>query len=180
MQPHGGAGASRGARVCLGVIAAAHGVRGHVKIKTFTADPESVADYGPVGDEPGRRQFALVLTGRTKGGVIAKLDGIEDRDAAEALKGTRLYVDRAALPEPDRDEFYHADLIGLHVELEDGTALGRVEAVHDLGAGELLEVALVNRRSVMVPFTREVVPEVDLEGGRLVLKPPPGVLEEER
>ncbi len=170
--------APEAARVCLGVIASAHGVRGQVKSKTFTADPAAVADYGPVVDDSGRRRFALALIGRVKGGVIAKLDGIEDRDTAQALKGTMLYVDRAALPKPERDEFYHADLIGLGVELEDGTTLGQVKAVHELGAGDLLEVALPGRRSVMVPFNKEVVPEVDLDGGRLVLKPPPGLLEE--
>ncbi len=166
------------ARVCLGVIVAAHGVGGRVKIKTFTADPAAVAAYGPATDESGGRAFALSVSGRTKGGVIAEIEGIDDRDAAEALKGTELYVARAALPEPEEDEYYHSDLIGLDVELERGGHLGRVKAIHDMGAGDILEVALSGRQTVLVPFTKEVVPEVDLDSGRLVVRPFPGLLEE--
>lgn len=166
------------ARVCLGQIVAPHGVRGQVKIKTFTSDPANLVAYGATTDEGGGRRFEITLAGRTKGGVIARLAGIEDRDAAAALKGTRLYVARAALPDPDPDEYYHADLIGLAVELDDGRVLGRVKAVQDLGAGDLLEVALPGGGTVMAPFTKEVVPVVDLEAGRLVLRPLPGLLDE--
>ncbi len=158
----------RTGRVCVGVIAGAHGVRGEVKVKTFTADPAAVAAYGPVADESGARAFELSLRGTTKGGVIARVAGVGDRDAAQALKGTKLYVDRVVLPEPGSDEFYHADLIGLAVELRDGKAVGRVKAVHDFGAGDLLEIALPDGRTEMLPFTREAVPEVDIAGGRLV------------
>ena len=177
MPSQSGATARSAPRVCLGVIVAAHGVRGHVKIKTFTVDPTGVVAYGPASDQSGSLKFELTITGRAKAGVIAKVEGIEDRDAAEALKGTRLYVDRAALPEPEAEEYYHSDLIGLAVELKGGAVLGQVKAILDSGAGDLLEVALPRRRTVMVPFTKEVVPEVDLEGGRLVVNPPPGLLE---
>jgi 16S rRNA processing protein RimM len=155
-------------RVCVGVISGAHGVRGEVKVKTFTADPAAVAAYGPVADESGARLFELSLSRATKGGVIARVAGVGDRDAAQALKGTKLYVDRDVLPEPARDEFYHADLIGLAVELRDGKAVGRVKAVHDFGAGDLLEIVLPDGRTELLPFTREAVPEVDIAGGRLV------------
>lgn len=110
--------------------------------------------------------------------MIARLAGVEDRDAAAALRGTRLYVARAALPEPRDDEFYYADLIGLSVELGDGRVLGRVKTVQDLGAGDLLEVALPDGRTVMAPFTKEGVPVVDLKAGRLVLEPLPGLFDE--
>jgi len=166
------------ARVCLGEITAPHGVRGEVKIKTFTSDPANLVAYGPPTDQEGGRSFQITLTGRAKGGVIARLAGIGDREAAAALRGTRLYVARAALPAPLEDEFYHSDLIGLSVELGDGRVLGRVKAVQDLGAGDLLEVALPDGRTVMAPFTKEVVPVVDLEAGRLVLEPVPGLLDE--
>ena len=178
MPSRSGVSTSNRARVCLGVIVAAHGVRGQVRIKTFTADPGSVVAYGPVSDQSGSARFELTVTGRTKVGVIAQVGGVEDRAAAEALKGTRLYVDRSALPEPAADEFYHGDLIGLEVELDDGALLGRVKAVHDFGAGDLLEVSIPKRPTVMVPFNKHVVLKVDLAGGRLAVKPPPGLLEE--
>src|SRR5436853_5683073 len=123
-------------RVCVGVITGAHGVRGAVRVKSFTAEPEAVAGYGPLEDESGARQLSLHLIGNAKGVLIAKLAGIEDRDRAEALRGLRLYLPRAALPPPDEDEYYHVDLIGLDAALADGRLLGRVRAVHDFGAGD--------------------------------------------
>jgi 16S rRNA processing protein RimM len=170
----------RPVRVCLGVIVGAHGVRGAVKIKTFTADPAAVAAYGPVADEAGARSFELSLAGPTKGGVIARIAGVDDRDAALALKGTKLFVDRIVLPEPQEDEFYHADLIGLAVELADGGVVGRIKAVHDFGAGDLLEIALPGGGTAMLPFTRETVPEVDIAGGRVVAEALPEEPEPEK
>ena len=169
----GGAAAS-GARVCLGVIVGAHGVRGVVRIKPFTDEPEAVGDYGPVADESGRHSYTLTVHGMHKGTVLAEIDGVSDRDAALALKGTRLYVPRDALPETDDAEtFYHADLIGLGVVDRAGTDLGRVVAVQDFGAGDLLEVARPDGTEWVLEFTRESVPEVDLAGGRIVADPPP-------
>jgi 16S rRNA processing protein RimM len=164
-------------RVCVGVITGAHGVRGAVRVKSFTADPADVASYGPLADEQGAREFRLQLVGTAKGVVIAKIAGIEDRDLAEGLRGLRLYLPRTALPPTGEDEYYHADLIGLDAMLGDGTPLGRVHAVHDFGAGDTLEIVRPAGPPVMVPFTRAVVPIVDTEAGRLVIEPPPGLIE---
>ncbi len=157
--------------VCVGVVARPKGVRGAVRITAYTARPEDIAAYGPVYDNPNGRAFALALSGTIKGGVVATIPGVSDRDAAEAFKGTRLYVPRAALPEPVEHEYYHADLIGLRVELDDGSAFGTVRAVHDFGAGDLLEVTHGDD-STLLPFTREAVPVVDIAGGRLVVSRP--------
>jgi len=164
-------------RVCVGVVAGAHGVRGAVKIKSFTAEPKDVAGYGLLEDESGQERFSLRLVGEAKGVLIGWLSGVADRDRAEALRGLRLYLSRAALPPTDEDEFYHADLIGLDAVLADGTPLGQVKAVHDFGAGDTLEIERPERPPAMVPFTRAVVPIVDLEAGRLVIDPPPGLLD---
>jgi 16S rRNA processing protein RimM len=161
-----------GARVMVGVIVGAHGVRGAVRVKPFTAEPASVAAYGPVEDETGTRRFELRLVGAGKGVVIATLKGVEDRNAAEALKGLRLYVARAALPAPAEEEFYHADLIGLEAVTRAGTALGRVRAVHDFGAGDSLEIALGDGGTFLIPFTKAAVPEIDIAGGTVVVDPP--------
>lgn len=161
-----------GQSVCLGVIVAPHGVRGAVKIKTFTEVPENIAAYGPLIDEKGRRQFTLRHF-RVQGEVVvAHLDGIADRDAAEGLKGLRLYVPRAALPAPEEDEFYLADLVGLAAETADGKRVGTVLAVHDFGAGDVLELRQPIGGTIFLPFTRAVVPVVDIAGGRLVVDPP--------
>jgi len=163
--------------VLLGVIAAPHGVRGLVKVKSFTAEPAAIGAYGPLENEGGDRRFALEPVGAAKGMLIARLAGVADRDAAEKLKGVRLYVPRAALPEPGAEEYYHADLLGLVAVLRDGTPLGRVVAVNDFGAGDHLEIARQDEGSVMVPFTRAVVPVVDLAAGRLVIDPPAGLFD---
>jgi len=161
-------------RVCLGVVAGAHGVRGTVRIKPFTEWPAAVAAYGPVEDEAGTTRYRVALHGEHKGCVLATLSGVGDRDAALALKGTRLYVARGILPEPDEPEtFYHADLIGLPVCDTAGEHLGDVVAVQDYGAGDLLELVTPQGRPWLIPFTRTAVPEVDLDGGRIVADPPP-------
>ena len=165
-------------RVCVGVVTGPHGVQGAVRIKSFTEAPEDVARYGPLADETGVRRFELRLVGAGKGVVIARLSGVADRNQAEALRGLRLYLPRSALPQPDAEEFYHADLIGLEAVLGDGTPIGRVRAIHDFGAGDTLELARPGAPPVMVPFTRAVVPSVELAAGRLVLDPPPGLLDE--
>jgi 16S rRNA processing protein RimM len=165
-------------RVCIGVIAGAHGVQGAVRVKSFTADPKDVARYGPVEDEKGERRFSLRLAGSAKGVVIARLKGIVDRNQAEALRGLRLYLPRAALPPTADEEYYHADLIGLEAALGDGTPLGRVRAVHDFGAGDTLEIERSEGPPAMVPFTRAIVPVVDIAAGRLVLDPPPGLIDD--
>ena len=166
-----------GRRVCVGVVAGAHGVRGAVRVKSFTAEPKDIARYGPLEDEGGKQRFTLRLAGTAKGVLIGWLSGVADRDRAEALRGLRLYLPRAALPPTAEEEFYHADLIGLDAVLTDGTPLGRVKAVHDFGAGDTLEIERSEGPPAMVPFTRAVVPVVDLDAGRLVVDPPPGLLD---
>ncbi len=170
-------GDAKSEKVCLGVIAGAHGVRGLVKIKSFTEAPEDIAAYGPLCDETGQRRFVIKVKGRAKGLVLAELDGVHDRDQAQALHGLQLYVERDALPRLDEDEtFYQADLIGLAAEDPEGRPLGRVVAVPNFGAGDLLEVLDPERVSQFYPFTRAVVPEVDLDGGRVVIRRPAEVI----
>jgi len=179
--------ASSSRRVCLGVVVDAHGIQGAVRVKSFTADPLDVAAYGPVSSEDGARVWPIRVQGSAKGVVLCRLEGVRDRTTAEALKGQRLWVDRDALPADDPDDadgdddsYYHADLIGLRVEVEnDGRHLGAVRAVHDFGAGDVLDIAPVaGGRPLMVPFTRAAVPLVDLDGGRLVVAPLPGLLDD--
>jgi len=161
-------------RVCLGVVVGVHGVRGTLRIKAFTEVPENVAAYGPVTDSSGARRLVLSVHGLHKGTVLATAEGIADRETALALKDLRLYVPRAALPEMEAPEtFYHADLIGLRVMDTQGRDLGEVVAVQDFGAGDLLELRQADGGERLLPFTRAVVPEVDLAGGRLVADPPP-------
>lgn len=160
-------------KVCLGVVAGAHGVRGLVKIKSFTADPLDIGAYGPLSDAKGQRQFDPTIKGQVKESVLAALAGVTDRDQAQALRGTRLYVARSVLPEPeDEEEFYNADLIGLRVEDSAGEELGSVKAMHNFGGGDLLEVLPVEGKSWLLPFTKLAVPLVDLKAGRVVVEPP--------
>jgi 16S rRNA processing protein RimM len=165
-------------RICVGQILGAHGVRGLVKLASFTEDPEAITQYGELTDEAGDRVFSVALVGANKGHWIARIDNVDDRDIAQALSGTRLFVDRAKLPPPDDDEFYHADLIGLRAELPDGTALGTVAAIHNFGAGDIIEIALPSGKRPLLPFDRETVPEIDPVAGRVVIDPPPGLLDE--
>ena len=155
--------------VCIGAVAGAHGVRGNVRIKPFTDAPEDVAAYGPVTDAEGARVFDLTRVGEAGGMVIARMSGVGDRDAAEALKGFRLYVPRERLPAPERDEFYHADLVGLRVVDSAGQAAGTVNALHDFGAGDLIEIRRPSGRLVLLPFTRSAVPAIDLAAGSVIV-----------
>jgi 16S rRNA processing protein RimM len=164
--------------LCVGVVTGAHGIKGEVRVKSFTENPLDVAAYGPVADETGARRFALSARGQVKGTVIVGIEGVVDRDAAEALKGTRFYVERAQLPPVEaEDEFYHADLIGLSVRLIDGALFGTVTAVSDFGAGVSLEISTAALGTVMVPFTRAAVPLVDLNAGSITLDPPAGLFD---
>lgn len=158
--------------VCVGAIAGAHGVRGAVKVKSFTAEAADLTAYGPLSDESGKRRFGLTPIGMARGEILARIDGVEDRDQAEALRGTRLYADRARFPAPEEDEFYHADLIGLDVSDPDGKALGVVQAIFNHGAGDMMEIALRAGGSALVPFTKAAVPVVDIAGGRVVVEMP--------
>jgi 16S rRNA processing protein RimM len=165
-------------RILIGAIAGAFGVKGEVRLKSFCAEPEAIASYGPLATEDGSRQFRVTLTRPIPQGFAARLSGITGREAAEALKGTGLYADRARLPSLGDDEFYHADLIGLTVLDTGGQPLGQVTAVHNHGAGDLLEVARTGQKpAVLLPFTRAIVPTVDLASGRIIADIPEGLIE---
>jgi 16S rRNA processing protein RimM len=164
-------------RVCLGAVAGAFGVHGEVRLKSFCAEPAAIAGYGPLWTEDGTRAFEVRLSKPLQGAFAARLSGIGTREAAEALKGTRLYADRERLPPTGDDEFYHADLIGLAVLDTGGAPLGTVRAIHDHGAGDLIEIAREGADSVLLPFTRSTVPTVDLAAGRLIADPPEGLFD---
>lgn len=166
--------------VQIAVIGAPHGVRGEARVKTFTQDPTSLKAYGPLtlGDGPSTLKVAALRLLKDDM-VVARFEGVSTREAVEALTGKTLSIPREKLPESDDDDdFYHADLIGLRAELEDGTYLGDVTAVPNYGANDLLEIRLAgDRRTVLLPFTKAVVPVVDVAGGRVVVAPPEGALE---
>jgi 16S rRNA processing protein RimM len=163
----------------LGAIAGAHGVRGAVIVKPFTDDPEAIASYGQLSDETGQRTFKLTRTGKAKSGLVCKVEGVNDRDQAQALKGTRLYIERARLPETEEDEFYHADLIGLEAKDPNGTVLGRIKRVEDFGAGDLIELEVSDGETVFLPFTEEIFPIVNVAKGEIMAIPPDGALSNE-
>lgn len=166
--------------VCLGVVGRPHGIKGLVRVRPFTEDPEAIAAYGPLTDRKTGRRFTLTVANVTKGMVIARIEGVEDRDAADELKGTELWADRGVLPEIEEEEaFYHHDMIGLRAVGADGKAIGEVVGIENYGAGDLLELRTLEGRVVLVPFTRAMVPEVDIEGGRVVIEPTAGLLDED-
>jgi 16S rRNA processing protein RimM len=167
-------------RICLGVITGAHGIQGAVRIKSFTEVAREIESFGPLSDAGGAKMFEVRVESDTPKGLIARIAGIDDRNAAEALKGTELYVGRGALPAEDEDEYYYADLVGLAAEGSDGNKLGVVKAMNNFGAGEVMEIELEAGGSVMIPFTKSVVPLVDLAAGRMVADPPPGLMPDPR
>ncbi|HET7123735.1 MAG TPA: ribosome maturation factor RimM [Bradyrhizobium sp.] len=158
--------------ICVARIGAAHGVRGAVKLWTFTEDPLAVKRYGPLQTKDGARQFEVTHVREAKGHLVATLKGIATREEAERLNGVELYVAREKLPATDEDEYYHADLIGLAAVNAAGEPLGRVIAIHNFGAGDIIEVAPANGATMLLPFSNAVVPTVDLEGGRVVIELP--------
>ncbi|HEX2527796.1 MAG TPA: ribosome maturation factor RimM [Geminicoccus sp.] len=158
--------------VCVAAVATAHGVRGHLKLKTFTEIPENAATYGPVYDGKGNRLFRMDVVSVLDNGLIVKAEGITDRNAAERLRGTALFVPRSVLPATEEDEFYHEDLIGLRAEDTAGQLIGEVVGIQDFGAGDILEVRAPDGTSHDFPFTKAVVPLVDLAGRRVVIDPP--------
>jgi 16S rRNA processing protein RimM len=165
-----------GAKVCLGQIGAAHGVRGEVRLRSFTSDPAAIADYGPLETEDGR-VFAIESLRSAKDHFVVRLSGIRDRDAASALTNTKLYVPRERLPQTaEPDEFYHADLVGLAAVDTGGNKIGTVIAIHNFGAGDLIEVrADAGGKTELVPFDITHVPAVDIASGRLIVDPPHGL-----
>jgi 16S rRNA processing protein RimM len=161
------------ARVLIAQVGAAHGVRGEVRLKAFTEDPLSVTRYGPLETEDGKGRFEIEAVRPAKDVLVARLKGVADRNAAEALKNLRLYVARDKLPPPAEDEFYIADLVGLRVETIDGAAFGTVKAVHNFGAGDLIEIAPADgSATMMLPFTAATVPTVDIAQRKIVIELP--------
>jgi 16S rRNA processing protein RimM len=160
-------------RICVGAISGAFGVGGEVRLKSFCSNPSDIGTYGPLSTEDGSRQFRVTLTKPVTGGFGARIAGISTREAAEALRGTSLFVERARLPSLPDDEFYHADLIGLDVLDTGGESLGKVTAIHNHGAGDIIEISSPRHKSaLLLPFTKAIVPNVDLSAGRLVVDLP--------
>jgi 16S rRNA processing protein RimM len=161
-----------GARICLGQIGAPHGVRGEVRLRSFTAEPTAIAAYGPLESEDGR-VFTIETLRPAKDFFVVKLSGVTDRDAAERLTNTKLYVLRERLPEPQApDEYYHADLIGLRAVDRAGRPCGTVVAIHNFGAGDLIEIRPeTGDKTEMLPFDAAAVPEVNLGAREIVVNP---------
>ncbi|WP_338830120.1 ribosome maturation factor RimM [Bradyrhizobium sp. 27S5] len=160
------------APVCVARIGAAHGVRGAVRLWTFTEDPLAVKDYGPLMTKDGTRQFEVTHAREAKDHLVVTLKGVASRDDAERLNGLELYIPRERLPETDDGEYYHTDLIGLAAVTTSEQPLGKVIAIHNFGAGDIIEIAPPQGATMLLPFTNAVVPTVDLAGGRVVIEPP--------
>ena len=159
-------------KLCVGVITAPHGVRGLVRLKSYTASPDEIIHYGPFTDEDGETELRIEFVGTTNGFLLARINGVTDRNTAEAIKGHKLFVDRRSFPDTEDEEFYYADLIGTPVYLSDGQAYGKVKGMHNFGAGDMIEIKLENNTETILPFTKSVVPIVNLDGGRIVVDPP--------
>lgn len=160
------------APVCVARIGAAHGVRGAVRLWTFTEDPLAVKDYGPLMTKDGTRQFEVTHAREAKDHLVVTLKGVASRDDAERLNGIELYVPRDRLPDTDDGEYYHTDLIGLAAVTTAEQPLGKVIAIHNFGAGDIIEIAPLQGATMLLPFTNAVVPSVDLAGGRVVIDLP--------
>jgi 16S rRNA processing protein RimM len=159
-------------QICVARIGAAHGVRGAVKLWTFTEDPLAVKHYGPLTTKDGARQFEVATAREAKGHLVATLKGIATREEAERLNGIELYIAREKLPATDKDEYYHADLIGLTAVNGANEPIGRVTAIHNFGAGDIIEIAPPHGATMLLPFTNAVVPTVDLTAGHVVIALP--------
>jgi len=163
-------------RVCVAQIGAAHGIRGEVKLRSFTGDRLAIKEYGPLESEDGAARFTIESLRTAKDHLVVRFAGIDDRNAAERLTNLRLFVPRTRLPATQADEFYHADLIGLKAVDAQGHEFGTVIAVQNFGAGDLLEIKTPEGgETVMLPFTVTTVPAVDIAGGRIVIDPPQGL-----
>ena len=160
------------ARVCVARIGAAHGLRGEVRLWTFTEDPMSVTQYGPLSTKDGARQLEVTRARAAKDHLVATFTDVTTREEAERLNGVELYVARDKLPDTDEGEFYHADLIGLAAFDAAGATIGTVAAIHNFGAGDIIEIALAHGPTLMLPFTDAVVPTVDIAGGCVVIEMP--------
>lgn len=158
--------------ILLAAIVGAQGLKGQVKVKLFTATAEGLARYRVLTDRNGKRFDVTAVRPSKEGEAVMSLSGIEDRDQAEALKGTELFVSRDQLPATAEEEFYHADLIGLEAQDQEGRMLGKVAAIHNYGAGDVVEITRPDGDNVLLAFTRETVPLIDIAGGRIVVAVP--------
>jgi 16S rRNA processing protein RimM len=159
--------------ICIGAIAGAFGVAGEVRLKSFCSEPTDIVSYGPLTTEDGSRSFQITLTRPVAGGLGARIQGIATKEAADALRGTSLFVPRDRLPALPDDEFYHADLIGMSAHDTGGALLGKVTAVHNHGAGDIIEISPIDHKSaLLLPFTRAIVPNVDLSARLMVVNLP--------
>ncbi len=159
--------------ICIGAIAGSFGVSGEVRLKSFCSEPTDIASYGPLSTEDGSRQFQITLTRPVSGGLGARIEGVKTKEQADALRGTSLYVARNRLPGLPDDEFYHADLIGLSAYDPGGELIGKVTAIYNHGAGDIVEISPVRHKSaLLLPFTTAIVPNVDLAAGRVVVNLP--------
>lgn len=163
---------TKAARICVAKVGAAHGVRGEVRLWPFTEDPMSVIDYGPLSTKDGARQFEVVRARIAKDHLVAVIKGIATREDAARINGLELYIDRNKLPETDEGEYYHADLIGLRALDPAGAEIGKVLAIHNFGAGDIIEIAPSQGTTWLLPFSNEVVPTVDLASGHVVIVKP--------
>lgn len=163
---------TRDTRICVAKIGAAHGVRGEVKLWPFTEDPLAVLHYGPLSTKDGARQFEVLRARVAKDHLVATLRGIATRDDAARINGLELYIPREALPATEADEYYHADLIGLSAIDAQGAAIGTVVAIHNFGAGDIIEIAPARGPTLLLPFTNAVVPSVDLAKGHVLIELP--------
>ena len=159
-------------RICVGIIVGSHGLNGYIKIKSYMVVPEDIVAFGPLTDKQGERSFKLDLISSNKKGFVAKINGVNDRNTSEAMRGIELYLSRDLLPDLEDDEFYYVDLIGLKVENLGGEIIGTVGMVDNYGAGEIIEVDLMDGGKKMYKISPEVIPEIDLKNGRLVVDPP--------
>ena len=159
-------------KVCVGTVSGPKGLDGSLRIRSYTTQPEDIISYGPVSDRTGENQYDIDILQSTKKGLVVKIGGIEDRDAAEAIKGLDLYVSRGSLPELDEGEFYFSDLIGLDAVNLNGSLIGKVKSVDNFGAGNVMELEMQDGNYLSLPFSLDVVPVVDIPGGRVVVNLP--------
>lgn len=168
-------------RVCVGAIAGSFGVKGEVRLKSFCAEPEAIDSYGPLSSEDGQTVWEVKISRPIKNGFAARLSGVRSKEAADALRGTRLYAPRDVLPDLPDDEFYHTDLIGLTVFDTGGAELGRIKAVLNHGAGDLLEIAVKGEKQpLLLPFTVANVPTVDVAAGKVIADLPEGLMDRDQ
>jgi len=166
-------------KICVARIGAPHGVRGAVKLWTFTEDPLAVTDYGPLKTKDSGRTLEIDTVREANGHLVATFKGIASREDAERLNGVELYIPRDVLPETADDEYYHADLIGLAAVDAAGAAIGKVLAIHNFGAGDIIEIAPLEGNTLLLPFTNAVVPTVDLKAGHVVIEMPEEIIGED-